>query len=87
MKGEAEVTLTIKPSDHYFKVIYFGGILGAIEKQGGKWIRVAEEAVEAERGDLPPYHHDLEKDEVEVVLDPATIKKIGSLIEDATIPA
>jgi len=29
--GQKEVTLTILPQKDYFKIIYFGGIMGAVD--------------------------------------------------------
>lgn len=52
--GKKELTLTILPDDKgYFKVIYFGGILGAVYFDGHNWEQVPPADVIA--GDLPMY--------------------------------
>ncbi len=75
------VTLTILPTDEaYFKVVYYGGVLGAIhyDKITQKWNAVNPEAIIA--GDLPPYQGIIVENRVEVVLDSPTIVKIGQEI-------
>lgn len=78
--GEKEVTLTILPTDQgFFKVIYFGGILGAIRLAPDQdWEKVPDDELEA--GDLPFYRHDLNTDRLDVVLDEATVERIGAEI-------
>lgn len=80
--GEKEVTLTILPIETgYYKVIYFGGILGAVsyDNQSDCWQPVPAEDIEA--GDLPLYKHDLKADRLEVVLNDGCIQEIGNEIE------
>lgn len=82
--GENEVTLTILPTQaDYYKVIYFGGILGAVRLDSDMetWEEVPEEEVIA--GDLPLYRHDLTADRLDVVLDEITIQRIGEEISSA----
>lgn len=80
--GEKEVTLTILPIEAgYYKVIYFGGILGAVyyDEQSDCWQPVPPDDIEA--GDLPLYQHDLKADRLEIVLNDGCIQEIGSEIE------
>ena len=80
--GEKEVTLTILPIEAgYYKVIYYGGILGAVcyDAQSECWQAVPENEIEV--GDLPMYRHDLNGDRLEVVMNDGCIQEIGSEIE------
>lgn len=52
---DEEVTLTILPENNYFKLIYFGGIIGAIKEFDGGWELLPEEEIEA--GGLPFYDY------------------------------
>jgi len=78
--GQNEVTLTILPTEKYYKVIYYGGILGAVrlEEDNETWEKVPDEEIEA--GDLPSYRHDLKADRLDVVLDDVTVQRIGDEI-------
>ncbi len=79
--GEKEVTLTILPTNEgYYKVIYYGGILGAIryENDTDGWEVVPPEEVVA--GDLPLYEPDLSGERLEVVLNDETVDEIGEEI-------
>jgi len=79
--GENEVTLTILPTEEgYYKVIYFGGILGAVRQEtGGEgWEKVPDEEVIA--GDLPLYQHDMKDERLDIVLDEVTVQRIGEEI-------
>jgi hypothetical protein len=76
-----DVTITILPTDQdYFKVVYYGGILGAIhyDKITNKWSLVNPAEVVA--GDLPPYTGVLDEERVEIELDSEIIVKIGQEI-------
>lgn len=77
--GNKEVTLTILEEEDYYKVIYFGGIMGAVRASDGDWDLVDPEEVEA--GDLPQYTPDLKGERLEIVLDEHTIESIGREIE------
>jgi len=80
--GEKEVTLTILPhQEGYYKVIYFGGIMGGIYCQDGDWELLDNGAVDA--GDLPFYIPDLRGERLEVLLDEPTVHAIGLEIESA----
>lgn len=77
--GQNEVTLTILPTAHgYYKVIYFGGILGAVHQHSEGWQLVPEDELIA--GDLPMYTSDLSNDHVEIILNEHTVEKIGEEI-------
>jgi hypothetical protein len=79
--GEKEVTLTILPTkEGYYKVIYYGGILGAIRLANDTdgWEIVPPEDVVA--GDLPLYEPDLNGDRLEIVLSDETVDEIGNEI-------
>lgn len=79
--GKNELTLTVLPSlEGYYKIIYYGAILGAIrlENDNETWERVPDEEIEA--GDLPLYQHDLTADRLDIVLDEHTVHRIGEEI-------
>lgn len=50
-----DITLTILPENDYYKIIYFGAIVGAIRQLKYDWELVPEEEIEP--GNLPPYDH------------------------------
>lgn len=78
--GEKEVTLTILPHEEgYYKVIYFGGIMGGVYCRDGDWELMGIEEIEA--GDLPFYIPDLKGERLEVLLDEITVDAIGNEIE------
>lgn len=77
--GQKEVTLTILPHEDYYKVIYFGGIMGAVRYVDNDWDLI--EADQLEGGDLPLYTPDLNGDRLEVVLDENSVDTIGQEIE------
>lgn len=82
--GEKEVTLTILPvADGYYKVLYYGGIVGALrlDAEGDGWEEVP--ATEFDAGELPWYHPDLSHDQLDFVLCEHTIKQIGEEINFA----
>lgn len=76
---EQPITLTVLPTSDYYKIIYFGGILGAITFKNKQWKLVPPEEVEA--GDLPPYHNNTDEIRKEIVLNEQNIQKIGEEIE------
>lgn len=79
--GENEVTLTVLPVENdYYKIIYYGEILGAIrlEADNETWEKVPDETLEA--GDLPFFKHDFSSDRLDVILDESTVRKIGEEI-------
>lgn len=78
--GEKEVTLTILPvRDNYYKVIYYGGIMGAVCFNGDEWNLIEKEEVEP--GDLPLYEPQLKGERLEIILDETTVEAIGDEIE------
>ena len=80
-KGK-EITLTIKPEQDYFKIIYFGGIVGAIRKLGTDWELVEEQ--EMEPGDLPLYDYKMgyDEDHEKLELNLPEINQIAGEIEN-----
>ena len=79
--GVKEVTLTILPTEEqYYKVIYYGGIIGAIKLDIDCWELVPEEEIVP--GDLPLYKHDLNSGIPNFVLNEATVDEIGEEIEN-----
>ncbi len=74
--GTNEVTLTILPTDNdYYKVIYYGGVLGAVCFDGNDWEAVAPENLEA--GDLPFYEPGRPGERIEIELTDHVIDRIG----------
>lgn len=82
--GEKEVTLTILPEpEGYYKVLYYGEIVGAIRPEGDAegWEQIADEEIAL--GDLPQYQPDLSRERLDFVLCEHTIKEIGEEITAA----
>jgi hypothetical protein len=77
--GINEITLTILQHKDYYKVIYFGGIMGAVHQTDGDWELMNPEEVDA--GDLPQYTPALKGERLEIVLDEHTVDAIGREIE------
>ncbi|RZL46805.1 MAG: hypothetical protein EOP00_13845 [Pedobacter sp.] len=77
-----EVTLTILPEKDYFKIIYFGGIVGAIKPVGHEWVLVEEEEIEP--GDLPlyEYKHGYADERPKLELNLPEINRIAAEIEN-----
>lgn len=76
----AEVTLTILPSDGgYFKIVYYGGILGGLLNEERQWKLVPLEEVAA--GDFPIYENKLDDERVELKLDESFALRIGKEID------
>jgi hypothetical protein len=79
--GQNELTLTVLPNEEgIFKIIYYGGVLGAIrlEADNETWEKVPDDELEA--GDLPFYRHNLTTDRLDIVLDQPTVERIGEEI-------
>ncbi|WP_342331940.1 hypothetical protein [Pedobacter sp. FW305-3-2-15-E-R2A2] len=78
--GSREVTLTILRQADYYKVIYFGGIIGGVRfAADGEWQPIDPEEMEA--GDLPQYTPDQKGERIEIELNEQTVETIGSEIE------
>lgn len=58
-----EITLTIQPHSDYFKIIYNGGIVGAIRNHGNDWELMEEQDIAP--GDLPLYDYKMGYNEEE----------------------
>ncbi|MCZ4243550.1 hypothetical protein O0955_05975 [Pedobacter sp. HCMS5-2] len=69
------------PEEDYYKIIYFGGIIGAIRNLGNDWELVPEEDILP--GDLPPfdYQHG-RQDWPELHLNTLEINQIAGEIEN-----
>jgi hypothetical protein len=81
VKGE-EITLTILPADDgIFKIVYYTGILGAVQSTGtpASWSMVPQEELTA--GDLPFYRKAPGSDHPEFELDAVTIEEVGKAID------
>lgn len=79
---DRDVTLTILPEpDHkgYYKIIYFGGILGALYFDGEDWVMVQPEDVVA--GDLPLYNPDLKENHLRLKFTEYLAEQIGHEID------
>ena len=76
-----EVTLTILPEEDYFKIIYYGAIVGALKNQGSEWEIIPEEDITA--GDLPLFSHQQSyKEDVEpLTLNLIEVNQISLAIE------
>lgn len=84
--ADREVTLTILPKgDNLFKVIYYGGILGAISynEHHQIWEKVVDEDLIA--GDLPLYQKSTEDERVQIRFDEEIILKIGQELRQANV--
>lgn len=77
--GSREVTLTILRQANYYKVIYFGGIMGGVRFTNGKWELIDPEEMEA--GDLPLYTPDLKGERLEITLNKDIVEAIGKEID------
>ncbi|SFH02064.1 hypothetical protein [Pedobacter insulae] len=80
-QNDKDVTLTVLPEGNYFKLIYFGGIIGAIRESNGAWELLPEEEIEP--GGLPFY--DYKKgliDQPELTLNLPKINQIAAEIEN-----
>ncbi|WP_316810898.1 hypothetical protein [Pedobacter heparinus] len=78
--GKKEVTLTILPvKENYYKVIYYGGVMGAVCYNGDEWDLIEKEDVEP--GDLPFYEPDLNGERLELILNETAVDAIGEEIE------
>lgn len=78
---QQEVTVTILPiAPNEYKVIYYGGILGAIRYEVSlkEWQKIPDEDVLA--SDLPPYHNSLNEERIEFTLNEQNVVSIGQQI-------
>jgi hypothetical protein len=74
--GTKEVTLTILPTDEgYYKVIYFGGILGGVCFDGKDWDLVEQHKIKV--GDLPLYEPGRVGERIEIELNDHMVDRIG----------
>ena len=73
--GKDEVTLTILPSGEYYKVIYYGGILGGVCFDGKDWDLLDADQIIA--GDLPLYEPGRVGERIEIELTDHVVERIG----------
>lgn len=74
--GSHDVTLTILPAEQgYYKVIYYGGILGGVCYDGKDWDIVGPDKIIA--GDLPFYEPGLVGERIEIELNDHVVDRIG----------
>jgi hypothetical protein len=74
--GSNEVTLTVLPTENdYYKIIYFGGILGAVCYDGQDWDLISKEHIDA--GDLPFYQPGAIGERIEIELNDQVVDRIG----------
>jgi hypothetical protein len=74
--GTKEVTLTILPTaEGYYKVIYFGGILGGVCYDGKDWDLMEQHKITA--GDLPFYEPGPVGERIEIELNDHVVDRIG----------
>ncbi|MDQ0638677.1 hypothetical protein QF042_002242 [Pedobacter sp. W3I1] len=78
--NDQAITLTIVPKDDYFKIVYLGGILGAIRKQESDWILLKAEEIELE--ELAPFDYKLTENSHHLSLGVAEINQISGAIEN-----
>lgn len=85
VKNES-ITLTILPAEEgIFKIVYYGGVLAAVQSTGskGNWDLIAPDALTS--GDLPFYSRKPGSDHQEIELDEATVNQVGAAIEQEQI--
>jgi hypothetical protein len=76
-----EVTLTVIAEDGaLYRLLYYGGILGAVERSNNIWILSDPSKVPS--GDLPQYRKAHQNNRVELALDNEVANQIGRKIED-----
>jgi len=79
VQGE-DVTLTILPyQSNAFKVIYYGGILGAVKRNRRHWEIIAAEEVPA--GELPLFEPHRQHEEIELELSGELAISVGKAID------
>lgn len=77
-----DVTLTILPeADMLFTVVYFGGVLGAIQKLGQDWKLIEQQNIPG--AGLPGYKTGYKNSRVEIELTADVANKVGTKIEQS----
>jgi len=76
-----ELTLTLLPGvdDHYL-IVYYGGILGGVDKVDGDWKLSDPESISIDN--LPIYRPSPQKNRIELVLTDQIAAAIGKRIEE-----
>ncbi|TKC09964.1 hypothetical protein FA048_07065 [Pedobacter polaris] len=80
--NQQEITLTILPEKDYFKIVYFGAIVGAIKQLDHDWELVAEDEIEPGILPLYDYKQSYSDDQPKVVLNLPEINQIAGEIEN-----
>ena len=75
-----ELTLTIIPFEDYYKIVYFGGILGAVKQVGSGWILLTQEQIDP--GQFAPYDYKLTPEGEDISLGIDEINQIAGAIEN-----
>ncbi|MGF1922714.1 MAG: hypothetical protein ACQUHE_00940 [Bacteroidia bacterium] len=75
------LTLTILPENDYFKIVYFGGVIGAVRKLDSEWLLLTEEEIEVAGLPLYDYKKGLGM-EAKLELDLPKINQITAQIEN-----
>jgi hypothetical protein len=78
--NDQAITLTIIPKDDYFKIVYLGGILGAIRKKQSDWFLLKAEEIEPD--ELAPFDYTLTENGHHLSLGVAEINQISGAIEN-----
>jgi hypothetical protein len=75
-----DLTFTILPdANMLFTIVYFGGVLGAIQKLENDWIIIDQSATPA--SGLPRYKSDHKNLRVEATLTPDVVTQVGNKID------
>ena len=75
-----DLTFTILPDvDMLFTIVYFGGVLGAIQKLNNDWVIIDHSATPT--SGLPRYKSDHKNSRIEVTLTPEVITQVGNKID------
>ncbi|MFD0941498.1 hypothetical protein [Pedobacter boryungensis] len=81
--NDEQVTLTVIPEKDYFKLVYFGGIIGAIKESEGEWELLEEDEIEPGLLPLFNYKNGVNNEELKFELSLPKINQIAAEIENA----
>jgi hypothetical protein len=75
-----DLTFTILPDDNMlFTIVYFGGVLCAIQKQEDDWVIIDQSATPT--SGLPRYKSDHKNSRIEPTLTPDVLTQVGNKID------
>ncbi|RZJ81025.1 MAG: hypothetical protein EOO47_05635 [Flavobacterium sp.] len=75
-----DLTLTVMPTGNYYRLVYFGGIIGAVRKTEMSWAWLPENEIEI--SELPLYDYKMGVDDHEKLkLHEISLFEIGAAIE------